>query len=74
MESFRVVLNGRQHSDLMAFVRRWRSGPEPWSLLFNNCNDFIADAARAVGLKAPPGLALMPPYQHIRNLKHLNSS
>lgn len=73
VESYRVELDVDRHSRLMSFVSRWRSEPEPWSLLFNNCNDFIADAARTIGLKAPEGLAVMPPYVHIRKLRQLNS-
>ena len=68
-----VEIDSVRHDRLMTFVRQWRKGPEPWSLLFNNCNDFIADAARAIGLRAPVGLALMPPYEHIRKLRQMNS-
>ena len=73
VEKYRVALDKSRHDKLLAFVKKWRSGGEAWSLIFNNCNDFIAGAARSVGLDAPVGLALMAPYRHIRKLRELNS-
>ncbi len=73
-ETYRVPLTSGQYTKLMEFIEYWRQNVVLWNLFFNNCNDFIAGAARAVGLKAPKGLAVIPPSVHIRKLRRLNAT
>ncbi len=74
VETYRVQLTPQQHASLLDFIKDWRRTAGPWNLVFNNCNDFAAAAARAVGLRAPEGLSAVPPYLHIRKMRTLNAS
>lgn len=73
VEKFRVNLTPSSYESLMRFVRQRRQDTAVWSLMFNNCNDFVADAARAVGLRVPSGPSVTPPYAHVRRLRQMNA-
>ena len=61
-----------QYRRLLAFIDQERAKPRTYNLLFYNCNDFVADAAEAIGLKAPPFRAI-PPVLFILLLKEMNN-
>ena len=74
VEQFRVNLTPSEYGSLMRFVRQRRQNTAMWNLILNNCNDFVADAARAVGLNVPSGPSVTPPYAHIRRLREMNAN
>jgi len=43
---------------------------DAWSILGYNCNDFVADVARGIGMQTPATPAL--PYDFIPTLKAMN--
>jgi hypothetical protein len=69
---YRRNLTTDQYQRLVAFIDEERAKKRTYNLLFYNCNDFVADAAEAIGLKAPLVRAI-PPVLFIVLLKEMNS-
>jgi hypothetical protein len=65
-------LTAEQYQRLTAYIESEQARPQVFNLIFHNCNDFVAGAAQAVGLKAP-ALRLLPPPAFINELAQLNS-
>lgn len=71
--SYRRRLNAAQYGRLLAAVRRARANHQPtWNALTNNCNHFIAELARAVGLRAPSDLKVS--YAFVPALREMNET
>ena len=70
IDSYRRKLTTQQYKSLVAAVETAKKHPSHWNVVFQNCNDFVAAMAHAVGLKAPPNLVL--PYVYITALRNLN--
>ncbi len=71
--SYRKNLNAAQYAKLLAAVRRARANKQPyWNALTNNCNHFIAELARAVGLRAPTDLKVS--YAFVPAMRELNET
>jgi hypothetical protein len=51
-------------------VRIRQSTPQAWDLLLNNCNNFTADVAAAIGLRTPPTIEF--PDDFVRDLYVMN--
>jgi hypothetical protein len=47
-----------------------RAAHHSWSVLAYNCNDFVADVARGMGMQTP--VTLSPPYDFIPKLQAIN--
>lgn len=69
---FHRNLTAEQYERLTAYIRSEQATPQVFNLLFHNCNDFVAGAALAVGLKAPAVRMTSPPA-FINELAQLNS-
>jgi hypothetical protein len=54
-------LTAEQHLRLTRYIDAEQAEPQIYNLLFNNCNDLVAGAANAIGLKVPFLHALPPP-------------
>jgi hypothetical protein len=54
-------LTAEQYRRLTWYIDAERGEAKVYNLLFNNCNDFVAGAASAIGLKVPFLHALPPP-------------
>jgi hypothetical protein len=65
-------LTAEQYGRLTAYIQSEQSKPQVFNLIFHNCNDFVAGAAQAVGLKAPT-VRISPPPVFINELARLNS-
>ncbi len=74
VETFRVPLSDAKYAKLMNFINTWRTQQPVWNIVFWNCSDFTAAAAREVGLRAPRGVKIIPPFLHIRKMRQLNES
>jgi hypothetical protein len=70
VDSYRKKLNAQQYRTLVAAVEKAKKTPYVWNAVLHNCNDFMADMARAVGLKSPPNMVL--PYMYISAMRSLN--
>lgn len=70
---FALVLTDAQYRGVMAVVERWRNRPQPsYHLNRRNCVHFVAELARAVGLRIDNADRLMKRprsfLQHVRTL------
>jgi hypothetical protein len=71
--SYFRTLNAAQYKKLEAALREARANKQPyWNALTNNCNHFVAQLARAIGLRAPTDLKLS--YAFVPALRELNQS
>ena len=70
--TFHRNLTAEQYERLTRYIDSERSKPQIFNLIFNNCNDFVAGAAHAVGLQAP-FLRMLPPPFFIMLLARMNS-
>ncbi len=65
-------LTTEQYRRLTQYFDAERADDKVYNLLFNNCNDFVAGAADAVGLKVP-FVHVLPPPMFIRLLAEMNT-
>lgn len=69
---FRRPITAAEYGRLNAVIAQIRAARHSWSVLAYNCNDFVADVARAVGMQTPTTLSL--PYDFIPALQAINVS
>ena len=71
--AYRRKLTSDEYKKILAAVRRARANRNPyWNGLTNNCNHFVAELARSIGLRVPPGLLLS--YAFVPALRDLNET
>jgi hypothetical protein len=68
---FRRLLTAAEYHRLNAIIARTRAAGHAWSILAYNCNDFVADVARGIGMRSPTTLSL--PYYFIPMLQATNA-
>jgi len=70
---YRRVLTAAQYQKLLAAVRKARANKQPyWNAMSYNCNTFIGELARAVGLRIPNHFQVS--YQFVPALRELNEA
>jgi hypothetical protein len=69
---YRRNLTPEQFARLTKFVDGETGKTKIWNMFLNNCNDFAADAAGAIGLKVPSDRFLPPPI-FVHNLSDINA-
>jgi len=69
---FRRPLTATEYARLNGVIAHIRAAHHSWSVLAYNCNDFVADVARAMGMRTPATLSL--PYEFIPALQAINTS
>jgi hypothetical protein len=69
---FHRNLTTEQYQHLTQYIDAERTEAQVYNLFFNNCNDFVAGAADAIGLKVP-FLHALPPPLFIRLLAGMNT-
>lgn len=67
---YRVALSPRSYAALVPKIRELQSNSPAWNAVAYNCNAFVADIARLVGLNTPPPWML--PEDFINMLRALN--
>src|ERR1700704_4704454 len=67
---YRVMLNKADYDRTLAFIRNLQKNSPMWQEMIYNCNDFVADIARFVGLKTPSTKTF--PKEFITGLRELN--
>jgi hypothetical protein len=71
-DNYQRRLSAAQYARLVEAIRRARTDKLPyWNAATNNCNHFVAELARAVGLRAPSVYQVS--YAFISALRELNS-
>jgi len=69
--SYRRNLNAAEYRKLLAALQRARANNRrTWNAVSNNCNHFVAELAKAVGLRAPSDFQLS--YSFVPALRELN--
>jgi hypothetical protein len=61
-ERYCVVLNEAEYQRTAAYIRKLQATSKEWHAPTNNCNSFIGDIARHMGLLAPPTPILLPEH------------
>ena len=67
---FRRPLTAVEYDRLKLVISHIRAARHSWSVLAYNCNDFVADVARGMGMQTPTTLSL--PYDFIPRLQAIN--
>lgn len=69
---YRVLMNKDQYDRVMAFVRNLQSRSHTWSAELYNCNAFVADIAKFMGMKVPSS-TLIYPKVFVSHLRMMNT-
>jgi hypothetical protein len=69
---YRVLLSKEQYDRTVAFIRDLQSKSHTWSAELYNCNAFVADIAKFMGLKVP-GSTLIYPKVFVGNMRKINT-
>ena len=67
---FRRSLTAAEYRRLKSVLVRIRAVRHSWSVLAYNCNNFVAEVARGMGMQTPTTLSL--PYDFIPRLQVIN--
>ena len=70
VDNFQVTLRPEEYVELIKLIAQMDAARRLWTAFGYNCNDFLADAARAVGLDAP--MTNIAPYHFIPLLRSTN--
>jgi hypothetical protein len=69
--SYRRKLSAADYQKLLAAVKRANANKNPyWNAISNNCNHYVAELARAIGLRAPNDFQVS--YSFVPALRELN--
>jgi hypothetical protein len=68
-----VVLSEAEYKRAHAYIKRLQATTKEWHAPTNNCNSFIGDIARHMGLLAPPTPILLPEH-YVTLIKDLNGN
>jgi hypothetical protein len=68
---YRIALNDAQYKQLMAYVTDLKAKSPVWHAVLYNCNAFVGDIAKHLGLQVPSSTLLMP-KEYITELRTLN--
>lgn len=69
---YRIVMNEAEYTKLVAFIKQLQASSPTWHAVFYNCNAFVADIARFMGLQTPSTTMLYPEI-FITQLRELNT-
>ena len=70
---YRVTMDKARFDEMMRFIRQHQASSPAWHAVFYNCNAWIGDLARHMGLQAPSN-TLLYPQDYITELRRLNRS
>jgi len=70
---YRIRMNKQRYDGLMAQIRQLQAASPAWHAVFYNCNAFVGDIAKLMGLKTP-GNTLLFPKEYIEELASLNGA
>ena len=68
---FRITMDQTRFDEMMVKVRELQASSPTWHAIFYNCNAFVGDIAKIVGL-TPPANSMLFPKEYIEELKALN--
>jgi hypothetical protein len=68
---YRVLLSEPEYKKMVAYIKDLQASSPVWHAVLYNCNAFVADIAKSIGLKTPSSLNM--PKEFITELKQLNT-
>ena len=68
---FRVVMNEVEYKKVTAYIKQLQKSSPVWHAVLYNCNAWVGDIARFMGLKTPSSTMLMP-AEYISGLRDMN--
>ena len=69
---YRLLLTEQEHRRLVAHMKQMQASSPLWHAVLYNCNAFVADIAKYMGLKTPSSTLAMP-KDFITQLRELNT-
>jgi hypothetical protein len=69
---YRILLTEQEHRHLVAHMKQMQASSPLWHAVLYNCNAFVADIAKYMGLKTPSSTLAMP-KDFITQLRELNT-
>jgi hypothetical protein len=69
---YRVLVSKEQYDRTVAYIRQLQAKSTTWSAELYNCNAFVADIARFIGLKVPAS-SLIYPKVFVTNMRKINT-
>jgi hypothetical protein len=70
---FQVAMSADEYRRFLGFVKELKGKSPVWHAVLYNCNSFIGDIARFLGMETPSSTMLMP-AEYINGLRDLNIS
>src|ERR1700757_214158 len=69
---YRVLVSKEQYARTVAYIRQLQAKSTTWSVEMYNCNAFVADIAKFMGLKAPSSTWIYPKV-FVSNMRKINT-
>jgi hypothetical protein len=69
---YRVLMNKDQYDRVVAYIKDLQAHSHTWSAELYNCNAFVGDVAKFMGLKVPSS-SLIYPKVFVNNLRKINT-
>jgi hypothetical protein len=69
---YRVLLSESEYKRAAAYIKEKQASSTPWHAVAYNCNAWVGDVVRFIGLKAPDSHWLLP-ADYINEIRSLNS-
>ena len=69
---YRVLVSKEQYDRTVAFIRQLQARSTTWSVELYNCNAFVADIAKFMGLRVP-GSSWIYPKVFVSNMRKINT-
>jgi hypothetical protein len=69
----RLTMDKARYDEMVAYIRKLQASSPMWHAVFYNCNAFVGDIARHMGLR-PPENSLLFPKDYIEELSAMNRS
>jgi len=69
---YRVLVSKEQYDRTVAYIRQLQAKSTTWSVEMYNCNAFVADIAKFMGLKAPASTWIYPKV-FVSNMRKINT-
>jgi len=69
---YRVPVSKEQYDRTVAYIRQLQAKSTTWSVELYNCNAFVADIAKFMGLKAPSSTWIYPKV-FVTNMRKINT-
>src|SRR3954452_22501092 len=69
---YRILLSGQDYLRVVTHMKHMQASSPVWHAVFYNCNAFVADIAKYMGLKTPFSTVQMP-KEFITQLRQLNA-